>query len=371
MVDGGSNVCITGDLQCLVNIVNIPPIPITVVLEGGPWMLDDYITKQGLLSLTLPDGTTYCQSCYYCANMVETIISLAAILASSDEVFYSTQVGCKDPTTSGHLQFTSCDGCLSIEFDLEYRKGLYYCKLDVYTNGQDPIHVQCTHIFAPANPDVWQTHAKCTPTTKMRQVESEVWTLWFGSPGKHQFDFLPQNVISTSPVFEYHPFCYIDFKDQAYIQKQAAQQMGECIPTCSAEFYMDFGFMRSFSEIIKDPIRLQTVLSHHMMDTPHILSLMMVPLAGFGCSLPKWKNLLLTFSGPLCQNSAWLKVLSDLIRAVRSHKVVHSEIWCLTNSNTSWNLQALIVFSKMEAWRYTVTHRRSMYRHCFMAPGYL
>jgi hypothetical protein len=79
-------------------------------------------------------------------------------------------------------------------------------------------------------------------------------------------------------------------------------------------------------KIINNPIRLRTAWSCHMMDTPHILSLLMAPLAGFGYSLPKQKNLLLTFSGPLCQNLAWLKVLSELIRAVSLHKVVHSEI---------------------------------------------
>jgi hypothetical protein len=31
--------------------------------------------------------------------MVDTIISLVAILASLDEFFYWMQVGCKDPTT--------------------------------------------------------------------------------------------------------------------------------------------------------------------------------------------------------------------------------------------------------------------------------
>ena len=86
----------------------------------------------------------------------------------------------------------------------------------------------------------------------MQQVESEVWILQFGSLGKHQLDVLSQNDIGTPPVFEYHPFCYIDFKEQAYIQKQAAHQwMAERIPTCCAEFYMDFGFMQSSSEDYK------------------------------------------------------------------------------------------------------------------------
>ncbi len=84
MVDGGSNVCITGNLGCLVDVSDIEPITISVALKGGPASYDNCITKRGLLPLTLSDGTSYYQPCYYCANMVKTIISPAAALASSD-----------------------------------------------------------------------------------------------------------------------------------------------------------------------------------------------------------------------------------------------------------------------------------------------
>jgi hypothetical protein len=50
-----------------------------------------------------------------------------------------------------------------------------------------------------------------------------------------------------------NPFGYIDSKEQAYIRKQAAQRMAEQIPTCGAEFYMDFGFMRSSTKDYKHP----------------------------------------------------------------------------------------------------------------------
>ncbi len=77
--------------------------------------------------------------------------------------------------------------------------------------------------------------------------------LRFGSPGEHHLDVLPQNVIGTPPVFEHHPFHHIDFKEQAYIRKQAAKRTVECIPSCGAEFYMDFGFMQSSSKDYKQP----------------------------------------------------------------------------------------------------------------------
>jgi hypothetical protein len=88
MVDGGSNVCVTGDLGSLLDVFDINPISISAALEGSSTTYDDCITKRGVLPLSLSDGMTYYQPCYYCANMVETIISPAAVLASSD-AFYS------------------------------------------------------------------------------------------------------------------------------------------------------------------------------------------------------------------------------------------------------------------------------------------
>ena len=85
------------------------------------------------------NGTTYFQTCYYCANMAKTIISPAAVLASSDVFFSWTQEGFRDPTIPGSLCFTSHDGLLSMHFPLLYRDGLYYCDTDVYTVDRAPI----------------------------------------------------------------------------------------------------------------------------------------------------------------------------------------------------------------------------------------
>jgi hypothetical protein len=80
-----------------------------------------------------------------------------------------------------------------------------------------------------------------------------LWALRFGSPGERQLDLLPQHVLGTPPIFEYHPFRSIDFKEQAYIKKQAAKRTAERIPLCGAEFFMDFGFIRSSTEDYKWP----------------------------------------------------------------------------------------------------------------------
>ncbi len=153
----------------------------------------------------------------------------------------------------GSLHFTSRDGQLSMTFNLEYCEGLNYCTTDIYTVGVDPAQAWCHCTVAPKVPDVRRTPSKFSPTSKAQQVESEVWMLRFGTPGEHQLDVLPLHVIRTPPGFEYHPFRYINFKEQAYIRKQAARHTLECIPMCGAEFYMDFGFMRLSTNDYKCP----------------------------------------------------------------------------------------------------------------------
>ena len=249
MVNGGSNVCVTGDIGLLLDVVDIDPFAISVALKGAPSSYDDCITKQGLLPLTLTDGTTYYQTCFYCANMVETIISPSAILASSDVFVQWTQEGFKDLTLPGRLRFSSHDGLLSMFFNLMCRNGLYYCTTDFYTVDHDPVHARChqttVHSHTPLAIAPSCQPSKFAPTSKARQIESEVWALRLGSPGKQQLDTLPRHVTGTPPVFEYHPFRSIDFKEQAYIRKQAAQQTAERIPHCGAELCMDFGFLRA------------------------------------------------------------------------------------------------------------------------------
>jgi hypothetical protein len=69
--------------------------------------------------------------------------------------------------------------------------------------------------------------------------------LRLGSPGKDRLDMLPGNAIGIPSVFEYHTFCFLDFKEQACIWKQAAQRSAECTTDTKKCYYMDFGFMRS------------------------------------------------------------------------------------------------------------------------------
>ena len=125
--------------------------------------------------------------------MVKTIISPAAVLASSDVFYYWSQEGCKDPQVPGLVKFISRDGLLLMQFNLVQRDGLYYCDTDAFT-----VRPRCQRSIT----HVRNKPPKFVPMSKARQVESEVWLLRFGSPGKHQLDVLPSNVIGTPKSFE-------------------------------------------------------------------------------------------------------------------------------------------------------------------------
>jgi hypothetical protein len=64
LIDGGANICITRLLDLLVEVVSIPPLPISVATKKGGISLDDCCTKRGLLPLTLADGSFSYQPCY-------------------------------------------------------------------------------------------------------------------------------------------------------------------------------------------------------------------------------------------------------------------------------------------------------------------
>jgi hypothetical protein len=40
-MDAGANICMTGDLSILADVVDIPPLPITVALNRNSTSLDD------------------------------------------------------------------------------------------------------------------------------------------------------------------------------------------------------------------------------------------------------------------------------------------------------------------------------------------
>ena len=49
LINGGANICLTGDLDMLVDAVNIPPLPILVAINGDA----------PTLTIRAPDGATF------------------------------------------------------------------------------------------------------------------------------------------------------------------------------------------------------------------------------------------------------------------------------------------------------------------------
>jgi hypothetical protein len=209
MVDGGSNVCVTGDLGILLNVIDINLVAILVALDRGPPSLGDCITKWGLLPLTLANGPTYYQMCFYCTNIVGTIISPAAILAASDVFIRWNQEGYKDPSVPGSICFTRHNGLVLMYFKLHCCDGLYYCLSNVYTVDHELVHVYCHHTVTTPVSDV-PPPLRLPPSKyvhqRENQIESKVWALHFGSPGKQQLDTLPHHVLGTPSSFNCHPF---------------------------------------------------------------------------------------------------------------------------------------------------------------------
>ena len=139
LMDGGANICLTGVLDLLVEVVLIAPLPILVATKAGEISLDDCCTKRGLLPLTLADGSIYYQPCYYCKNAVETIISPQAILAASKVLVRWTQIGHRDGSP-GTIRFDSDSGLYSISMTLENCDGLLLSYGRIYS-GQRPNQV--------------------------------------------------------------------------------------------------------------------------------------------------------------------------------------------------------------------------------------
>ena len=69
-MDVGANIRLTGDPTILADATNIPPLPITVALNGNMPTVDDCCTMKGYISLTLSDGSIHWQLCYHSANAV-------------------------------------------------------------------------------------------------------------------------------------------------------------------------------------------------------------------------------------------------------------------------------------------------------------
>ena len=145
----------------------------------------------------------------------------------------------------GVIRFNSHNGFIGMSILLVCHDGLYYCPTNVFTLGHCPVFPECVtplhalHLILVPKiqgvvnqppPPVIRCSLRFFSTSKARQLKSEVWLLCLGSPGVTQLDVLPQNATDLPTTSKYHPFCFIDFKEQARIQKQAAQRLAVLTP---------------------------------------------------------------------------------------------------------------------------------------------
>ncbi len=75
-------------------------------------------------------------------------------------------------------------------------------------------------------------------------AEPEVWMQRLGCPGEDLLDLLPRNVTGILPSSNFHPFQFIDWKEEACMEKQAALCSAKQTTKTKQRFYLDFGFMR-------------------------------------------------------------------------------------------------------------------------------
>ncbi len=200
LIDGGANVCITGDIDSLFDVVEIPPLPISVAVEGD-LLIDNCCTARSRTLLQLDDGSIDWQDCYYCKNVVEKVISPQAIVDLSN-VFQSWhQIGYwHGDSTFGCIRFDSHDGLLSMHMTLVLHDGLHYCPTDVYTVDSMPALRYTPVVWRVAGSESLPglapasgrscSHERFIPVSKAKQVKSEVWLLCLGSPGVRQLDLL-------------------------------------------------------------------------------------------------------------------------------------------------------------------------------------
>ncbi len=131
LIGGGANICITGDIDSLFDVVDIPPLPILVAVEGD-LSIDCCCTAHGRTPLQLDYGSIYWQVRYYCKNAVETIISPQANVDLSN-VFQSWhQTGYRHgSSTPGYIRFDSHNDLLSKRMTLVFHDKLHYYPTNV------------------------------------------------------------------------------------------------------------------------------------------------------------------------------------------------------------------------------------------------
>jgi hypothetical protein len=288
MTDSGANCSMTNNKHLLDNITQLEqPINIGVALTEKD---DEYsyalCTHAGQLPIVCDDGSIIRTFCFYNPHATDTIISPQAIVDASTEFDTWTQIGRK-LGQPGELSFGGKQRTSKIT--LHQQNGLYYCNSikyniyhleqiqeDIILNVEDIQREQaeCEHTACdqfptmapdpmeydgiPSNPTIHRTRQpprtrKYTPTSKAKILESETWYLRMGGCNETQLKALGSNATGVPPNLEFHPFRYIDFKEQARIRKQPVGNNPLKVCARAKRFYIDFGFLRASTDDFTKP----------------------------------------------------------------------------------------------------------------------
>jgi len=263
MTDSGANCCMSNNWKLLENIELLPhPIQVGIALEKADSTAEmTACTHVGTLPIECDDGQIIHTPCFYNPHATDTIISPQAILDQSPDLDKWIQVGRKIGKP-GMLMFQGTAGTRMIT--VHQRNGLYYCnaiKYNIYQAQRDEdewedqttpvVHkiATPTHIAPPERRTKKGTPqtSRFQPTTKAKILESATWSLRLGACHETQLRALPQHALGLPKHFEFHPFRYIDFKEQARIRKQPVGRNPN-VSERGKQFHMDFGFLRASSE---------------------------------------------------------------------------------------------------------------------------
>jgi hypothetical protein len=153
---------------------------------------------------------------------------------------------------------------------LHQKNGLYYCNAKTFdiTDSKDDSNMinksefqankakcpSCLHPTAPTkSKHSVPKSTKYKPTSKAKILEAETWYLRMGGCSESTMDELPKHATGVPQRFEWHPFRYIDFKEQARIRKQPVGRNPMKVAARGRHFYMDYGFIRASNEDYSRP----------------------------------------------------------------------------------------------------------------------
>ena len=91
------------------------------------------------------------------------------------------------------------------------------------------------------------------PVQPAQQLESELWEARLSFCSEWQLDAIPGCADGIPNQFDYHPFRFLDHKEQARIRKQAAARSAQNVSGTGELFYVNFSFLRASTKDFSRP----------------------------------------------------------------------------------------------------------------------